>query len=41
MINELIKKIFDTSDSDRSLQRDIGPSEIGGLQASSVASFTK
>lgn len=32
MVNELIKKIFDTSESDRSLQRDIGPSEIGGCR---------
>ena len=32
MISDLIKQVFDTSESERSLQRDIGPSEIGGCR---------
>lgn len=32
MISDLIKQVFDTSESERSLQRNIGPSEIGGCR---------
>ena len=32
MNSDLIRKVFDTSESERSLQRDIGPSEIGGCK---------